>query len=117
MQATSITKDLGHFPLAIDQAGAYIFQDAISFAEYTKRYSENKKNVLSKKPAAFDSPYNECVFTTWETSYQLLKKRNEHAAQLLVLCSFLYNVDIPLRIFQLGFFLNTNSKPNLVGFP
>lgn len=98
-----IIEELGQFPLAIDQAGAYIFQEDISFASYMKLYHENKKDLLQKKPLAFDSQYDECIFTTWETSYQLLEKRDEEAAQLLIACSFFFNVDIPLQLFQRGY--------------
>lgn len=111
-QAILIIEELGQFPLAIDQAGAYIFQEDISFASYLELYRENKKDLLQKKPVAFDSQYDECVFTTWETSYQLLEKRDKEAAQLLVACSFFFNVDIPLQLFQRGY--RKTSKTSLL---
>ncbi|KAJ4509984.1 hypothetical protein HRR83_007625 [Exophiala dermatitidis] len=101
-RAIQITEELGQFPLAIDQAGAYISHEDILFASYLELYRKNNKYLLQKKDLTLDPQYNECVFTTWETSYRLLEKRNQEAAELLALCSFFFNVDIPERIFQGG---------------
>ncbi|KAL2438366.1 hypothetical protein ABEF95_007852 [Exophiala dermatitidis] len=100
--AIQITEELGQFPLAIDQAGAYISHEDISFGSYLELYRKNNKYLLQKKDLTLDAQYNECVFTTWETSFRLLEKRNQEAAGLLTLCSFFFNVDIPERIFQGG---------------
>jgi hypothetical protein len=87
-----VTK-LGALPLALDQSGAYIFSLQITFHEYLHRFDAKFKELASRKPPKQVWQYREdTVFTTWEISYSALRPA---AQELLNLCAFLDNEDIP----------------------
>ena len=47
VEASRIVKELFYFPLAIDQAGAYIASGATTIGDYLAKYSEHQKTLLS----------------------------------------------------------------------
>jgi hypothetical protein len=50
---------------------------------------------LSKKPPPAVWQYrDDSVFTTWEISFRTIETANPEAAKLLLICSFLGNLDI-----------------------
>jgi hypothetical protein len=72
-----ILKVLGHLPLAIDQARAYIQARQLSFQDFLKHYKQRRKQILQSTP--WFSRYQRdmedgqglkalSVFTTWEMS-------------------------------------------------
>ncbi|KAL7268584.1 hypothetical protein RUND412_008787 [Rhizina undulata] len=99
-EAQKIVKALGQLPLALDQTGAYIYRLQKSFSIYQKELDKGIKNGFNKK---LDVPslsrYRASVLTTWEISFQELPI---NARQLLHLCAFLSNEDIPEELFRRG---------------
>ena len=67
-------KDLFCFPLAIDQAGAYIASGATTIGDYLAKYSEHQKTSLSHSEFTGASKYNRTVYETWELSYKKIQK-------------------------------------------
>jgi tetratricopeptide (TPR) repeat protein len=87
-QAGNIVVALDHFPLAIDQAGAYIEETRCSVTEYLTLYQEHRKTLLARRGTlATDYPYS--VATTWELSLKQLQQTNPAAIELLQICAFL----------------------------
>ena len=99
-EAMKIVEELGQLPLALDQVGAYISSLQIDFSSYRKRASRNLEAVLRRPSAESDLPLpKSSVLSTWELSFQEL---DEDAAQLLHICAFLSNEDIPEELFRRG---------------
>jgi hypothetical protein len=91
--------ELGYLPLAIDQAGSYIFAQQIELSAYLPRLTDNFKKVSSRKPKG-NWPYGKTLFTTWELSLEAIEKQNPAAVKVLTLCAFLGPETITLDIFQ-----------------
>lgn len=66
--------------LALEQAGAYIEQRGISFAEYLKLYENNSAELLKK---SIDCDYAQSAYTTFQLCYEKIKQRNTLACELL----------------------------------
>jgi hypothetical protein len=102
-EATRIVARLGRLPLAIDQAGAYLYTTQMPLANYSQLLHHTRiKSTLSQKPPSSVWQYEESVFTTWNLSYEEIKKRKPKAAELLTLCSFLSNVEIQPEMLERG---------------
>ena len=99
--ATSIVQTLGCLPLALDQAGAYIHMQQYSFGRYLKEYKTKSSYLLSGKWKAVGKQ-DESVFAALELSFNAIQKQNPRAAELLLLCGFIDNEDIPEKLLQRG---------------
>jgi tetratricopeptide (TPR) repeat protein/transcriptional regulator with XRE-family HTH domain len=100
-RAGNIVIELDHFPLALDQAGAYIEETGCSFEEYLDLYQAHRQALLARRGMpATNYPYS--VATTWLLSFQKVQQVNPAAAELLKLCSFLAPDRIPEELLQDG---------------
>ena len=77
VEALRIVKELFYFPLAIDQAGAYIASGATTIEDYLAKYSKHQKILLSHSEFTGASKYNRTVYETWELSYKEIQQRAE----------------------------------------
>ena len=84
-------------PLAIAQAGAYLQESGVGLGTYLRFY-EQQWDDLMKVGSEFDAPLQDypdrSVWTTWAISYQAIRHKHEHTANLLLLWSFLDNKDL-----------------------
>jgi hypothetical protein len=94
-----VVAKLGLLPLAISQAGAFISQRQISFQRYLSILGEGLKATTAGAPEWPWGQQAEGVLTTWEISFDSLSRP---AKELLLLCGFLSNEDIPEELFNLG---------------
>jgi hypothetical protein len=104
-KARQIVQHLGYFPLAIEQAGAYISMLQLDLTSYVEEYQRDRTRwtkVLGRKLPGVISPYRESVFTTWEVSRRAAERRNPDVAHLLDLCGSFGSEDIPVDLFQTG---------------
>lgn len=91
----AVTKRLGGLPIAIVQAGAYVGTRKVPFQKYATTFDRCLEKLLREKPENLTWGYgDETVFTTWEVSFEAVREKNEKAAELLSLCSFLSNENI-----------------------
>ena len=88
-EAEDIIKELGCLPLAIEQAGAYIWAQGSTLAEYLLEYKSNFQSVTERRPEGLEG--NATVYTTWQISLDAIKRENGQAAELLHLYGFLSN--------------------------
>ncbi|KAE8336173.1 hypothetical protein BDV24DRAFT_178668 [Aspergillus arachidicola] len=102
---------LGHFPLAIEQAGAYIsvqhkflphesglYSQALQ--RYIHEYNLNAEKLLKhKRPQSVWDYRNDTILTTWEVSLRRIEMDIPEASELLLLCGFLSNNDIFEELF------------------
>ncbi|KAI0538314.1 hypothetical protein GGR58DRAFT_308452 [Xylaria digitata] len=116
--ALELLQLLEYFPLAIEQAGAYISlrisDDPKSYRraleDYLDAYRRNAKMLLRyKRPSVIWSNRNDTILTTWEVSFNAIKKESLEASNLLLLCGFLADSDIFEGMFSLGLKTSTND--------
>ena len=122
IQASKIVKELFCFPLAIDQAGAYIASGATTIGEYLAKYSEHRKMLLCHSEFTGASKYNRTVYETWELSFKEIQQRAEcddshksnaanSAILLLKLFPFFHHEGITEEIFYYAAIPEVNETP------
>jgi transcriptional regulator with XRE-family HTH domain/tetratricopeptide (TPR) repeat protein len=100
-EAGNIVVALDHFPLAIDQAEAYIEETQCSFVDYLALYQTHWQELLARRGKKA-TVYPHSVATTWSLSFQLVEQANPAAAEFLHLCAFLAPDRIPEELIQDG---------------
>jgi tetratricopeptide (TPR) repeat protein len=93
-EATRLATTLGHLPIAVEHAAAYLAETGLSVEEYLVRFTENAHKLLSEQPADSDLPAP--VSGTWAMSITLLTPDAEH---LFNLCSFFSPEPIAAELF------------------
>jgi tetratricopeptide (TPR) repeat protein len=84
---------LGGLPLAIAQAGAFLQETGVGLITYLELYEQQWSELMESDDPLLDYP-DRSVWTTWEISYQAIRKKHEQTANLLLLWSFLDNKDL-----------------------
>lgn len=103
---TDLLADLGHLPLAIDQASSYIAATEISIKEYYDWFQLEKARLLRQLPSTqYNYDSRETVMTTWEISFKHIERVNMPASQLLLMIPVFSPDDIPIDMLEL-----TNDK-------
>lgn len=100
-EAENIVIALDRFPLALDQAGAYIEETGCNFADYLQMYQTHRKNLLAQRGVQITN-YPDSVATTWSLSFLKVEQANPAAAELLRLCAFLAPDKIPEELIRDG---------------
>ncbi|HEY1351667.1 MAG TPA: FxSxx-COOH system tetratricopeptide repeat protein [Ktedonobacteraceae bacterium] len=99
--ATNVVIALESFPLALDQAGAFIEETHCSFDDYLQMYQTRRQDLLAQRGLQTTS-YPHSVATTWSLSFQKVEQANPAAAELLRLCAFLAPDKIPEELIRDG---------------
>ncbi|MCJ1269239.1 hypothetical protein MMC22_009129 [Lobaria immixta] len=85
---------LDGLPLAIAQAGAYLQESGVEIETYLKFYKQQWKELQNLADAPLQDYPDRSVWTTWAISYNAVRKKDEAAANLLLLWAFLDNKDL-----------------------
>ena len=93
-EARRLAAELGHLPIAIDHAAAYLAETRLSVDEYLIRFAENPHQLLSEQPGDPDLPAH--ISGTWAMSTTLLTADAEH---LFNLCAFFSPEPIAAELF------------------
>ncbi len=93
-EASNVVIALDGFPLALDQAGAYIEETGCSFSDYLMLYEQHRRTLLARRGKQ-STNYPHSVATTWSLSFQKVAQANPAAAELLRLCAYLSPDHIP----------------------
>ncbi|GHO90358.1 tetratricopeptide repeat protein [Reticulibacter mediterranei] len=93
-EASNIVIALDGFPLALDQAGAYLEETECSFGDYLRLYEQHRARLLARRGRQTTS-YPDSVATTWDLSFQRVEQAHPAAAELLELCASLAPDHIP----------------------
>ncbi|MEM9092530.1 MAG: FxSxx-COOH system tetratricopeptide repeat protein, partial [Cyanobacteria bacterium P01_F01_bin.53] len=97
----TIAAELDYLPLALEQAGAYILAQQVSFQDYLKSYRKRRLILLEKSgPIAGDYP--ESVATTWSLNFREVEATSIAAADLLRVSAFLSPDAIPYELLERG---------------
>jgi Tetratricopeptide repeat/NB-ARC domain/Heterokaryon incompatibility protein (HET) len=99
-EAGKIVAELGHLPLAVEQAAAYI-RSSQSIFEYLSTYCQNRKQMLYDKPQG-NHLYQESVATTWKMSFHRLQTTNPNSIKLIEILAFLSSDEIPIEFLKAG---------------
>ncbi len=99
--AGNIVVALDHFPLALDQAGAYIEETNCRFGDYLNIYQNHRQALLAQRGTQITN-YPDSVATTWSLSFQKVEQANPAAAELLRLCAYLSPDRIPEELIKDG---------------
>ncbi|MGH2497083.1 MAG: FxSxx-COOH system tetratricopeptide repeat protein [Ktedonobacteraceae bacterium] len=91
-----ITQEMDGFPLALDQAGAYIRETPCTLAAYLALYQARRTDLFKERSA--ESTYPDSVATTWSLSFEKVARQHPAAAELLHLLAFLYPDAIPEEV-------------------
>jgi hypothetical protein len=100
-EAGNIVVALDHFPLALDQAGAYIEETKCRLGDYLEAYQNHRKELLARRGAQATN-YPNSVATTWSLSFERVEQANPAAAELLRLCAYLSPDRIPEELIKDG---------------
>ena len=103
---------LGAFPLALDQAAAYIRSVRCSLKHYVEQYKKDLSLLNrreAREPEESTSRERLAVHTTWQMNFERIKsdqrcEENVRKAAILVMevCAFLYPDKIPLTVINEG---------------
>lgn len=99
-EVDALTKELGYFPLALEQAGAFIHENQTSFANYLKSFHKRRLALLEQQVPVIGG-YKETVATTWAINFAEVEK-SPASAGLLSLSAFLSPAMIPLELLDVG---------------
>ncbi len=95
---TRLARRLGHLPLALEQAAAYINVHRISPGTYLEELSVAPQDLLSRHFTGH-TDYPEPVLTTWHVTKQRLSAQ---AQAILRACALLGPAPVPLEMLQRG---------------
>lgn len=106
-----VVKDLGYMPLAIEQAGALIFQGNLSIYDFMKEYRE-KKDLMLRNPE-YKQEGDPSVYVTFDMSFDYLRTQSrkeqsiganavdyQHAIKILNLIGFYHYEGITEEMFM-----------------
>ena len=100
--SVDLLSDLGHLPLAIDQASSYIASTEISLEEYYEGFQIEKARLLRQLPSTlYNYDSRETVMTTWEISFKRVEQVNMSASNLLLMMAVFSHDDIPIDMLEL----------------
>jgi tetratricopeptide (TPR) repeat protein len=109
-EAMQLATTLGHLPIAVGHAAAYLAETSQSVKEYLTRFTDNAHQLLSEQPTDSDLPAP--VSGTWAMSITLLTPDAEH---LFNLCSFFSPEPIAAELF-LQPVVGIDNPPGLAEF-
>jgi tetratricopeptide (TPR) repeat protein len=98
--AGELAKEMGFFPLALEQAGAFIAENQTSFETYLKSYRHRHVELLSEHAPVLGD-YKDTVATTWAINFAEVEK-SPASADLLRLSAFLWPEMVPLELLEKG---------------
>jgi tetratricopeptide (TPR) repeat protein/DNA-binding XRE family transcriptional regulator len=93
-EASNIVIALDGFPLALDQAGAYLEETGCSFGDYLHLYERHRSRLLARRGKQM-THYPDSIATTWDLSFRQVEQTYPAAAELLRLCAYLSPDHIP----------------------
>jgi tetratricopeptide (TPR) repeat protein len=90
--AARLAEQLGDLPLALEQAGALLFERGMSASEYLEQLAERTSQLLSQgRPAEYPVP----MTAAWSVSVANLSESLPEAVDLLRVCAFFGSEPIP----------------------
>jgi tetratricopeptide (TPR) repeat protein len=97
----TLADELGHFPLALEQAAAYVALNGSEFSHYLASYRKRRLDLLARSRDSVGG-HRDGVETTWLTNIEAVELRSPASADVLRLSAFLHPDRIPLEVLSYG---------------
>ncbi|CAG0961345.1 hypothetical protein METP3_00846 [Methanosarcinales archaeon] len=92
-------KELDYFPLALEQAGAFIHEKSSGFYDYLISYRKRGLQLLEETKSDM---YPKSIATTWSLNFEQIKQTSNASIDLLYVSAFLSPYSIPFELIALG---------------
>ncbi|MEV0253116.1 tetratricopeptide repeat protein [Streptomyces sp. NPDC050732] len=96
-EARALAEDLGHLPLALEQAGAFIAQTSITIGEYREMLGQYPGDATDAAPEGSDPART--MARIWRITLDVLHKRDPRAVDLLRIAAWYAPTGIPRDLF------------------
>jgi tetratricopeptide (TPR) repeat protein len=97
--ADQLGKQLGHLPLALEQAGAMLAETGMPADEYLRLLREHVGEIMDEGPP---SGYPRSMTAAWKLSVDAVKRSRPQALEVLRCCAFFGPEPIPRDVFRRG---------------
>src|ERR1700733_1211950 len=97
--AERLAKELGHLPLALEQAGAMLAETGMPTDEYLRLLKEKAPAIMNEGPP---SGFPRSMTAAWKLSVDAVKRSRPQALEVLRCCAFFGPEPIPRDIFRRG---------------
>ncbi|MEW2490011.1 FxSxx-COOH system tetratricopeptide repeat protein [Streptomyces sp. NPDC048411] len=94
----ALADELGHLPLALQQAGAYIRQRHLTVAEYHQLFNRRPDRLTATAPGGFDPART--MARIWRITLEILQERDPRAVELLRVLAWYAPVEIPRGLLE-----------------
>ncbi|MEO3890504.1 FxSxx-COOH system tetratricopeptide repeat protein [Nonomuraea sp. B5E05] len=99
VDARRLADELGHLPLALEQAGALQAEAGMSVDEYLQQLAKHMSDTL-QMPKPLDYPRS--MTAAWRLSVSQLEQQLTEAVELMRCCAFFGPEPIPVDVFRWG---------------
>lgn len=97
----NLAEALGFFPLALEQAVAYLIETETPVSTYIADLrKQNLLPVLEKRKVNATPDYKKTVATTWRAAFEIIERDYPVSAEVLRLSAFLAPDKIPVELFD-----------------
>ncbi|MFJ9244710.1 tetratricopeptide repeat protein [Streptomyces sp. NPDC101776] len=97
-EARALADELGHLPLALEQAGAFIAQREISIAAYRAMLEQYPASATAAAPGGFDPART--VARIWRITLDVLEEQDPRALGILRIAAWYAPTGIPRSLFE-----------------
>ena len=97
--ADRLAGELGHLPLALEQAGAMLAETGMPADEYLRLLKEHVAEIMNEGPP---SGYPRSMTAAWKLSVDAVKRSRPQALEVLRCCAFFGPEPIPRDVFRRG---------------
>ena len=95
--ADRLAESLGDLPLALEQAGAVLYESLMAVDEYLRLLNERVADILAQGIAL---EYPSSMTAAWQISVAQLRQQSPQALELLRCCAFVGPEPIPREVFK-----------------
>ncbi len=99
VDAERLAKELGHLPLALEQAGAMLAETGMPADEYLRLLKEHAAEIMNE---GLPSDYPRSMTAAWKLSVDAVKRSRSEALEVLRCCAFFGPEPIPRDVFRRG---------------
>ncbi|MEV5980688.1 tetratricopeptide repeat protein [Streptomyces sp. NPDC052114] len=96
-EARALAEDLGHLPLALEQAGAFIAQTSITIGEYRAMLRDYARDTTEAAPQGSDP--TRTMARIWRITLDVLHERDPRAVDLLRIAAWYAPTAMPRELF------------------
>ncbi|MFG2370326.1 tetratricopeptide repeat protein [Streptomyces sp. NPDC048504] len=97
-EARALADELGHLPLALEQAGAFIAQREVSIAAYRAMLEQYPARAAAAAPGGFDP--ERTVARIWRITLDVLEEQDPRAVEILRIAAWYAPTGIPRSLFE-----------------